>query len=94
MQAKYLFKILKVASHHNLGVSIFAQLLDDDTTILIRKGALLKGLSVYHYEKVYPFKDDNGNPVLDRFVFRPTDWKMLSCDLFQEGEIVELVMAL
>lgn len=92
MQANYLFRILKVASHHNLGVSIFAQLLHDDTTILIRKGASLKGLSVYHYEDVYPFKDDNGCPVLDKFVFKPTDWKMLSCDLFTEGEVVELVM--
>jgi hypothetical protein len=82
-----------VISHHNRGVFIFTQLLDDDTTILIPKGSLLKGLSVYHHEDMYPSKDDNGSPILDRFVFRPTDWKMLSCDLFTEADIVELVMA-
>ncbi|MBO9659130.1 MAG: hypothetical protein J7527_09935 [Chitinophagaceae bacterium] len=92
MRTGYSFRILKVVSHHNRGIFIFTQLLDDDTTILIPKGSLLKGLSVYHYEDVYPYNDDDGNPILDRFVFRPTDWKMLSCDLFTEGEIVELVM--
>jgi hypothetical protein len=93
MRTTYPFRILKVVSHHNRGVFIFAQLLDEDTTILIKQGSLLKGLSVYHYEDVYPGKDDSGSPILDRFVFRPSDWTKLTCDIFTEGEIVELEMA-
>ncbi|MCG2612975.1 hypothetical protein LZZ85_01745 [Terrimonas sp. NA20] len=92
MQTVYLFRILKVICHHNRGVFIFTQLLDEDTTILVKEGSLLKGMSVYHYESLYPYKDDNGSPLLDVFVFRPTDWKMLTCTLFTEGEIVELVL--
>jgi len=86
------FEIVKVFDHHNRGQFIFARQVNVNQSFEVKEGSLLGGITIYHYVDMPRMLDENGQPRLDVFVFRPLSLKKFPADYFQEGQIVELVV--
>lgn len=84
------FEIMRITHRHNRGHFIFARSLNGELNFEMKDGATLGGIPVYHYVEMPRVLDDNGQPRLDIFVFRP--WPQLSTINFAEGQHVELVL--
>lgn len=84
------FEIIKVVSHHNRRLFIFARQLDFKEQLKIKKGSLLKGIPVYHYLEMYPLHKEDPEPRFDIYVFRPMDFTLFKNESFDVGEEVEL----
>lgn len=84
------FEIIHIKDHHNRGQFIMAQQLNFRESIKVHEGALLNGIQVYHYLEMYPILDEQGQPRLDIYVFRPV-FERFPNGHFQEGQIVELL---
>lgn len=85
------FEIMHVRRHHNRGDFIFARLIDGKPDFRVEEGSILGGVPVYHYVEMPRKLDENGNPRLDIFVFRPLSLDWLRADYFVEGQQVKLV---
>ena len=87
----YEFEVRSVAWHHNWGNFIFAQHLGNKHDFYIPDGSLFGDISVYHYTKMWPLKDDeDGSLHPDIFVFRPTSMEWLKDNHFLQGQKVQL----
>jgi hypothetical protein len=84
------FEIVKLFDHHNRGQFIAARQLNFKEQIMIKEGALLNGVPVYHYLEMYPNSKEE-EPQFDMYIFRPTELKGYQKGAFQEGQIVELI---
>lgn len=87
---KLSFEILYVSYHHNRGDLIIASLIEGDVNFHIKDGAVLGGIPIYHYVEMPRLLNEDGNPRLDVFAFRPLSLKRLSHDYFVKGQQVEL----
>src|SRR5258706_14150281 len=85
------FEIIKLFDHHNRGQFIAARQLNFQEPVVIKDGALLNGIPVYHYLDMYPIAKEEKEPKFDIYVFRPTELSGYPKDYFREGQIVELV---
>ncbi|MGN8059770.1 hypothetical protein ACTJKN_26065 [Pedobacter sp. 22163] len=83
------FAIIYVSYHHNRGQFIFAQLLDSKLDFEI-KDAVFGGIPIYNYVEMPRMLDNNGEPRLDVFVFRPI--KPMQAGDFVKGQLVELIL--
>ena len=83
------FEVMKLFDHHNRGQFIFARKIEVGSDFEIKEGSLLGGIPVYHYVDMPRMLDDNQQPRLDVFVFRPL--KRFPSDYFNEGQLVQLV---
>jgi hypothetical protein len=84
------FEIMKVLDHHNRGQFIFARQVIIGNDIEVKEGSLLGGVPIYHYLDIPRMLDENDQPQLDVFVFRPLD--RFPADYFREGQLVKLVV--
>jgi hypothetical protein len=85
------FEIIKLFDHHNRGQFIAARQLNFKEPIVIKEGALLNGIPVYHYLDMYPIAKEEKEPKFDIYVFRPTELSGYPKDYFREGQIIELI---
>ncbi len=85
------FKILQLFAHHNRGQFIVAQQINFKEHVLIKEGALLNGIPVFHYLEMYPFSKE-ADPEFDIYVFRPTELESYPNGFFHKGQIVELAL--
>jgi hypothetical protein len=85
------FEVMKVFDQHNRGQFIFARQVNVGQSFKVKEGSLLGGIPVYHYLEMPRMLDENGQPRLDVFVFRPLSLNKFPADYFQEGLIVALV---
>jgi hypothetical protein len=85
------FEIMHVRRHHNRGDFIFARLIDGKADFEMKEGSALAGIPIYHYVEMPRKLDENGNPRLDVYVFRPLSLEWLPADCFVEGQQVKLV---
>jgi hypothetical protein len=84
------FEIMYLSYYHNRGQFIFARLLDGGLDFEIKDGALFGGIPIYNYVEMPRLLDDNNEPRLDVFVFRPL--KPMQEGNFIQGQRVELVL--
>ncbi|MBK6827226.1 MAG: hypothetical protein IPG86_10235 [Chitinophagaceae bacterium] len=84
------FEIMQVFNHHNRGQFIFARQIKAGQDFDIKEGSLLGGVPIYQYLDMPRILDDNGQPRLDVFVFKPLI--NLPTANFQVGQIVELIL--
>jgi hypothetical protein len=84
------FEIMDVFYLHNRGQFIFVRLLDGGSDFEVKDGALLDGIPIYNYVEMPRLLDENNQPRLDVFVFRPL--KPLQEGAFVQGQKVELVI--
>lgn len=85
------FEIMSVWHHHNRGDFICARLTEENLDFHVMEGAVLGGVPVYHYIEMPRKLDENGEPRLDVFVFRPLSLERLPTNYFAEGQKVKLV---
>ena len=85
------FEIMKVFDHHNRGQFIFARHIEVAHDFEVKEGSVFGGIPVYHYLEIPRILDENQQPRLDVFVFRPLD--RFPGDYFKEGQLVELVIS-
>jgi len=85
------FEIMRVHRHHNRGDFIFARLIEGQADFEMKEGSALAGIPIYHYVEMPRKLDENGNPRLDIFVFRPLSLEWLPTEYFLEGQQVRLV---
>jgi len=85
------FEIIKIIKHHNRGQFIFARLINGGSDFEVKEGSMLGGVPVNPYLDMPRILDENQQPRLDVFVFRPVEF-VYSADLFKEGQLVELVI--
>ena len=83
---------MKVFDHHNRGQFIFARQVNAGQDFEIKEGSLLGGIPIYHYIDMPRMLDENGQPRLDVFVFRPLALTKFPADNFHEGQLVELIV--
>ena len=83
------FEIMKIFDHHNRGQFILARRLNVGSDFTVREGSLLGGIPIYHYLDMPKMFDENQQPRLDVFVFRPLS--RFPADYFREGQLVGLV---
>ena len=81
IQLTFSFEILHVSNFHNRGQFIFARLLDEGLDFEIKDGAMFGGMLIYNYVDMPRMLDDNNQPRLDVFVFKPLT-------LMQEGDFI------
>ena len=84
------FEIMKVFDHHNRGQFIFARQVLIGQDFEVREGSLLGGIPIFHYLEMPRMLDENNQPRLDVFVFRPLE--RFPADYFKEGQVVELII--
>jgi len=84
------FEIMCVSYLHNRGQFIFARLLEGEADFEVKDGALLDGIPIYNYVEMPRILDDNNQPRLDIFVFRPL--KPMQEGSFIKCQIVKLVI--
>jgi len=85
------FEIMKVFDLHNRGQFICARQLNPGQNFNVKEGSLLGGVPIDHYLEMPRMLDENGQPRLDVFVFRPLSLEKFPADFFKEGQLVELV---
>ena len=85
------FEIIKIIKHHNRGQFIFARLINSGSDFEVKEGSMLNGVPVNPYVDIPRILDENQQPRLDVFVFRPMEF-VYSADLFKERQLVELVI--
>ena len=85
------FEIMKLFDHHNRGQFIFARHKGIDHSFEVTEGATFGGIPVYHYTEMPRMLDENQQPRLDVFVFRPLS--RFPSGYFKEGQIATLVIA-
>jgi len=83
------FEIVYVKYHHNRGQFICARLLNGELDFEM-KDAILGGVPIYNYVDMPRLLDDNNEPRLDVFVFRPIE--PMQEGNFVQGQQVELVL--
>ena len=86
------FEIMKVLDHHNRGQFIFARQVNVGQDFHIKEGSLLGDIPIYHYIDTPRMLDENGQPQLDVYVFRPLSLIKFPDNHFQEGQLVNLVV--
>ena len=86
----FTFEVLQVSNLHNSGQFIFARLLDGALDFVVEDGALLGGIPIYNYVEMPRLLDENNQPRLDVFVFRPL--KPMREGNFVQGQRVELLL--
>jgi len=83
------FEIMKIFDHHNRGQFIFARRINGDNNLNVKEASLLGGIPIYHYLEMPKMLDENQQPRLDIFVFRPLS--RFPANYFREGQLVKLV---
>lgn len=86
----FTFEVLRVSYLHNRGQFIFVRLLDGGLDFEVEDGALFGGIPIYNYVEMPRLLDENNEPRLDVFVFRPL--KPMQEGHFVQGQRVELLL--
>ena len=86
------FEVMNVFDHHNRGQFIFARQVNFGQSFEVKEGSLLSGIPIYHYVDMPRMLDENGQPQLNVFVFRPLSLNKFPADYFLEAQIAELIV--
>jgi hypothetical protein len=84
------FEFMHVFHLHNHGPFISARLLDTGVDFDVSDGATLGNIPIYNYIEVPRLLDENDEPRLDVFVFRPLE--PIQEGDFVQGQRVELML--
>ena len=84
-----LFEIISVSTIYNRDQYIFARYLDGAVNFKIKKGATLGGIPIHNYLEIPRVTDEQSEPRLDVFVFKPM--QPIPPDNFVIGQVVELI---
>lgn len=85
------FEIVCMCHLQNRGEFILARLIEGQADFEVKEGSTLAGIPIYPNIEMPRKLDENGNPRLDIFAFRPISLEWLPTDYFVEGQQVKLV---